>query len=158
MQDINIELSEPCDQHANIANLILHALPKWFGIEKAIIDYCEAVKQLPMIVIDQQGKPLGFCALKTHYQINCELYVLGILPQFHRLGLGSKMIQLAEGYCREHQIKYLTVKTLSERSQAPHYDQTRRFYLKNGFQPFEELLDLWDEHNPCLSMIKLIDL
>jgi len=155
--DLKFEFSDPCEQHSLIANHILHALPQWFDIEEENKEFCEVVKDLPMIVIYKQEKPIGFCALRVHYGVNCELYVLGVIPQYHRCGLGSNMIEMAEDYCRERQIKYLTVKTLSERSQDAHYVLTRRFYRKNGFRAFDEFPELWDEANPCLYMIKEID-
>ena len=37
------------------------------------------------------------------------------------------------------------------------YERTRRFYLGVGFTPLEESLELWDEQNPALILIKTLD-
>ena len=38
------------------------------------------------------------------------------------------------------------------------YAKTRKFYLKSGFKPLEVFPLLWDESNPCLFMVKRIEL
>ncbi|MEE4193668.1 MAG: GNAT family N-acetyltransferase [Anaerolineae bacterium] len=139
-----------------IANNILRALPDWFGIEGAIVDYCESSTKLPMVVLYQDEEPIGFCSLKVNYAVNCDLVVLGILPQYHRQGLGERMIFFIEELCREKSIPYMSVKTLSERHPDEYYARTRKFYEKCGFIAFEEIPALWGEENPCLLMIKPI--
>ena len=47
----------------------------------------------------------------------------------------------------------LSVKTLGPSRPDAGYAGTRRFYGALGFQPVEELLDLWPG-NPCLIMVK----
>lgn len=154
MSEFAIRFQEGVDQRKAIAGHILHALPEWFGIENAIVDFCEASANLPMVVIVDGQEPIGFCSLKVHYGVNCDLYVLGILPQYHHKGLGQRMIAFIEEYCREQGIGYLSVKTLSESHPDPFYARTRRFYQKCGFIAFEAFPELWGAENPCLLMIK----
>ena len=47
----------------------------------------------------------------------------------------------------------LQVKTLGPTRPSEHYDRTRAFYAALGFQPLEEIHDLWPG-NPCLIMVK----
>lgn len=154
---ININFENDPTKREEITNHILHALPEWFGIEESIVEYCEASRDLPMVIITEDEKPIGFCSLKVNYGVNCDLYVLGILPQYHRKGLGQRMIAFIEAYCRENHIPYMSVKTLSERHPDPFYAHTRAFYEKCGFIAFEEFPELWGKENPCLLMVKAVN-
>jgi ribosomal protein S18 acetylase RimI-like enzyme len=157
MSEFAIRFQEDADQRKAIVDHILHALPEWFGIENAIVDLCEASANLPMVVIVDGQEPIGFCSLKVNYGVNCDLYVLGILPEFHHQGLGQRMIAFIEEYCREQDIRYLSVKTLSESHPDAYYARTRRFYEKCGFIAFEEFPELWGTDNPCVLMIKPVE-
>ena len=64
------------------------------------------------------------------------------------------MVAFIEDYCRENEIPYMSVKTLSERHPDEFYTRTRKFYEKCGFIAFEEFPELWGKENPCLLMIK----
>jgi ribosomal protein S18 acetylase RimI-like enzyme len=157
MSEIAFRFLEDANQRKAIADHILHGLPEWFGIEDAIVDFCAASEKLPMVVIVDDEKPIGFCSLKVNYGVNCELYVLGILPQYHHQRLGQRMMAFIEEYCRKQDIRYLSVKTLSESHPDEFYGRTRRFYEKCGFIAFAEFPELWGLENPCLLMIKPLE-
>ena len=144
------------DDKAAICNEVLRALPAWFGIPAAIADYTATVRDFPFLTAALYGKVVGFCAVKPHFGINAELYVMGIFKEFHRLGIGARLIGGIDTYCRERGIPHMSVKTLSSSHPDPHYARTRRFYERMGFQPFEEL-PLWGEANPCLYMLRPVE-
>jgi len=127
-------------------------------VEESIVEYVEHSRNLPMVVIEEEGKALGFCTLKPYYSLNLNLYVLGILPEYHRQGLGQQMIEFITRYCRDKGIPYMTVLTLSDQSTDPSYGHTRNFYQKCGFCQLQDFPTLWDEQNPCLMMLKEVDL
>lgn len=133
MAEFAIEFAQDFDAHWQVADQILHALPEWFSLKGAIVEYCEESTKLPMVVITTDEQPIGFCSLKVHYGVNCDLYVLGILPQYHHQGLGQRMVAFIEDYCREQGIRFMSVKTLSESHPDTFYAHTRRFYEKCGF-------------------------
>ena len=140
----------------SICREVLESLPQWFGIEEAVRDYTEAVRHSPFVAADLYGKPIGFCAIKVNHDMNADLYVLGIFPEFHRLGIGKQMIEFVTNHCRGRGIPYITVKTLSSIHPDEGYRKTRLFYEACGFRPFEEFPTLWDEANPCLYMLKRV--
>ncbi len=143
---------------SEICEKILRSLPKWFGIESAILDYIKDVQDMPMLVAKNDSGVKGFLALNRHNKYTAEVHVMGILPQFHRQKIGQQMILHAEEYLRQKGYQYLTVKTLSESRSNEEYDRTRKFYLGVGFLPVEEFKTLWGEHNPCLLLIKNVGL
>ena len=144
------------DQRSQICNSLLRSLPKWFGIESAIIDYTNDVKEMDTWLVEIENRPVGFISINKHNLYTAEIHVMGILEDYHRHGIGHLLVQTAEFELHKEGFKYLTVKTLSENRSDENYDKTRKFYLKMGFTPIEEFKTLWGEHNPCLMLIKNI--
>jgi hypothetical protein len=102
---------------------LLRALPEWFGIETAIVEYVRSAEELPT-----------YCARQV-------ADVVGVL------------LQAAEADLRNASVRWLQVKTLGPSRPAEEYARTRAFYRACGFDPLEEIHELWDD-NPCLLMIK----
>ena len=144
------------NEKSNICDSILRALPNWFGNESAIADYAEKVKTMPFYVAYHGSTAIGFVAIKTHNPCTAEIYVMGILKDFHRQGIGNRLIERCEMYCEDNNMDYLTVKTLDESGQSKSYDKTRLFYLAMGFKPLEVFPLFWDKDNPCLFLVKNI--
>ena len=135
---------------------MLRALPDWFGIEEAIVEYTQWVRPLPFFTACEEGSAIGFVALKEHNAYTAEILVMGVLPAYHRRGAGTALVQACEQFCRAQNIEFLTVKTLDESREDEYYARTRRFYSKAGFRPLEVFPLHWDKENPCLMMAKYI--
>ena len=138
---------------------ILRALPEWFGIESALQRYVNDVASMPTFVArlgttSNDGAVVGFVTVRTHFEQSAEVHVAGVLPKYHRRGIGRELLYRAEDWLRTRQVEYLQVKTLGESSRDPFYAETRAFYMALGFVPLEELKTLWDEQNPCLILVK----
>jgi len=132
---------------------ILRALPDWFGIEEAILEYVRALTTLETWVADVGGAVVGFLAIKQHNGCSAEIHVMAVTPESHGRGCGRRLIEHAERALRSRSIEFLQVKTLSpSRVDAP-YERTRGFYRHMGFLPFEEN-NAWGDANPCLIMVK----
>ena len=142
------------EEKSNICNTILRGLPSWFGVEESIVDYVEKVQDMPFYAAYDGERPIGFVAIKVHNPHTAEVCVMGILKDYHRRGIGKKLIEHCEIYCRDNNMDYLTVKTLDESRQSNSYEKTRLFYLSVGFKPLEVFPLFWDEDNPCLFLVK----
>ncbi|MBC7465740.1 MAG: GNAT family N-acetyltransferase [Bdellovibrio sp.] len=147
---------DQAEKRSEVCNRILRALPKWFGLEYAIVNYVDEVKTMDTWFAEEAGQVVGFISIRKHNTFTAEIHVMGILESFHRQGVGSKLVQAAQKSLAASGFKYLQVKTLSENRADRNYDKTRRFYLSDGFTPIEEFKTLWDEFNPCLMLIKEI--
>jgi GNAT superfamily N-acetyltransferase len=141
---------------SQICDSVLRSLPLWFGIESAIIDYIQDVKRMDTWVAYVDNVAIGFASINKHFSESAEIHVMGIIPEYHRQGLGRQLIEAIEKDLHEKGFKFLTVKTLSESRPNKEYDLTRSFYLKNGFIPLEEFKTLWGESNPCLFLVKVL--
>lgn len=152
-----IKKIESANLKSEICNKILRALPEWFGIESAIVDYVRDVETMDTWVYEADGEAVGFISINKHNPYTAEVHVTGILEKFHKQGIGKKLLAVAESSLFLEKYKFLTVKTLSEKRENEAYAKTRKFYLKVGFLPIEEFKTLWGEHNPCLMLIKNIE-
>lgn len=139
---------------AAICRAVLEALPDWFGIAKSREDYIVAAGRMPMLACHENGRAVGFVSLKRHAAETWDLYVLGVMPELHRRGVGRALIAAAERFVRARGGRLLTVKTLAPAAKSRAYDRTRRFYRAQGFFPVETFPTLWGRDNPCLLMAK----
>ncbi|KKM22728.1 hypothetical protein LCGC14_1622380 [marine sediment metagenome] len=150
IQKVNRNKSEICEE-------ILRSLKEWFQIESAIKNYVNDVKKYPMFIAKINSHIIGFLSLKIHTKYSAEIYVMGIKKDFHKKGIGKKLVHESIKYLQKKDFKYLSVKTLSASKRNKAYAQTRKFYISLGFCPLEEFKTLWDKNNPCLLMIKTIN-
>ena len=146
------------NEKMGITRKILYKLPDWFGVEDYIEDYIkDSVNSRIYAAYESEDDPIGFISVKCHNQYSAEVYVMGILPEYHRKGVGTAMIKIVEDYLIQQNYKFLMVKTLSESSNDPWYSMTRKFYCAAGFYPLEEIKEIWGENEPCLIMIKQLE-
>ena len=146
-----LPVDEP-DERAAIAADILADLPDWFGLPDSTAEYVQTSRDLPFWAARQGGEDLGFLALKQTGPRAAELYVMGVRPAYHHLGLGRKLFEAAYQYARERGYAFLQVKTVQE-GHYPEYDRTCAFYRSLGFTELECLPTLWDSWNPCQIFI-----
>jgi XTP/dITP diphosphohydrolase len=144
-------------QRSSICESILRALPDWFAIESSILRYTGEAALLPMLTATQGGEPVGFVTLKSHGREAWEIHVIAVRPEFHRQGIGRRLLAAAELECGRHGVEFLTVKTLSPSSDYAPYERTRGFYEAMGFRPLMEVPELWGPDDPCLIMLKPLD-
>ena len=142
---------------SRITEEILRQLPEWFGNEKSLLDYIDTVKDKIFYCAMDDDNVVGFLCLKFNNQFTADIYVTGILKEYHRRGIGRKLVQVAEKYLTSNGYKFFMVKTLGESSDYEFYKKTREFYLSVGFFPLEEFKEIWDADNPCLIMVKSLN-
>lgn len=111
---------------------------------------------MPFWAAFDEEKPVGFAALKIHNSYTSEVCVMGVLEEYHRQGVGSRLIGCCEVFCIDNGTEFLTVKTLDEAAKSESYAKTRRFYLAMGFRPLEVFPLHWDKANPCLLLAKYL--
>ncbi len=139
-----------CDaeEKRRIARLILESLTDWFGIPEAREYYLSESADKTILVSEENGEPNGFLCLKETGRDTVELAVMGVLPEYHRKGIGTKLFEAAKQIFVEKGYSFLQVKTV-QMGKYEEYDRTNMFYLALGFKEFEVFPTLWDERNPC---------
>lgn len=132
----------------NIARSVLEALSDWFGIPEAREEYIRNSADLPFFAAFDEERPVGFLCLKETGKDTVEIHVMGILPEYHRKGIGRQLFEAAKKTASREGYSFLQVKTV-QMGKYEEYDRTNRFYLAVGFKEFEVFPSLWDENNPC---------
>ena len=146
----------PLSGQGALAEGVLRALPDWFGIEQAIVDYARAADELPTFVAERGGAAVGFLTLKPTSTHALEVHVMAVLPGEHRRGVGRALVERAAAYARAEGFALLHVKTLAPSDPDLSYAATRAFYEAVGFLPLEELPQVWGAENPCLLMVRVL--
>lgn len=138
----------------HVAAELLALLPEWFGIESSVQEYVEAAARLPTYLARVDGQaPVGILLITRHFPESAEVHLMAVHPEWHRRGIGQRLVAAAEADLVADGVRLLQVKTLGASRPDPSYARTRKFYLAVGFLPMEETTDLWPD-NPCLLMVK----
>lgn len=153
---ITIKKVDNQDEKTRVTLEIMNALPEWFSPPEDIVNKSKIHREYPFIAAYEGDKEVGFAALKIHNSYTAEIYNLGVLREYHRIGIGHQLMDACVQYCKENQKRFLTVKTLDESADYEPYNGTRAFYRKEGFYPLEVFTTYWNEENPCLFLIKPI--
>jgi ribosomal protein S18 acetylase RimI-like enzyme len=140
---------------ANRVEELLRALPGWFEIEEAILDFVEQSHSLPSYAATAKGEFAGIGLVKRHTHYAAEIYLMAVDPRWHRRGIGRALLAAIEKDLVAEGIEYLQVKTLGPSHASPEYELTRRFYEACGFRALEEIEGLWPG-NPFLILVKFL--
>ena len=111
---MRIAMVELPDEITAITLEIMHALPAWFSPPGDIDRKAIIHRDYPFFAAYNGDEPFGFIALKIPNPYTAEVFNMGILEAYHRQGVGSKLMQVVERYCKDNGYLYLTVKTLDE--------------------------------------------
>lgn len=142
-------------QKERIAEAILTQLPDWFGIPESTAEYIHGCREKPFWADIVEDTPHGFIALKETSPATAEIYVMGVLPAYHRSGAGRALFEAFADYAQAHGYSFLQVKTVKKGVWAS-YDKTNEFYIAMGFQELECFPDLWDQQNPCQIYVRAV--
>ena len=153
---MNIKEIHDKQKKIEISTSILKSLPDWFGIPESTQEYINESSNLPFFATTEASKPLGFISIKGNNQYTAEIYVMGVLPDYHKQGIGRGLFNKVSDWSKENGYEFLQVKTLDESHPDVYYAGTRKFYLSMGFKPLECFPELWGKENPCLIMIQSI--
>lgn len=132
---------------------ILAELREWFGTPEANAAYAEAAEHGETWVAEESGETLGLMVLRDTGFAAMDVHLLAVRLHAHRQGVGKALIRQARAVARETGKSYLTVKTRGPSRPYEPYERTRAFYEAAGFEPLEELTEVWGPENPCLIMI-----
>lgn len=150
-----IKFIEGNEEKLAISASVLSDLPDWFGMPESTHNYINESSHMPFWAAFDGAKPVGFAALKQTSPDTAEIYVMGVLKEYHRSGAGRGLYRELEAYARQQGYSFLQVKTV-RMGHYDEYDRTNRFYLAMGFRELECFPTLWDPWNPCMVYVKYI--
>jgi len=150
-----IQRIDDCAARSLIAREILDTLPDWFGIPESTAEYVAGCARLPVWADAEGGALRGFIAMRPTSDYAAEIFVMGVKPEFHRLGVGRELFGALRDEAKCQGLEYLHVKTV-QTGKYEIYDRTNRFYRSLGFRELECIPELWDAANPCQLYIMKI--
>ena len=142
------------EERRRLTRRMLEGLKSWFGIAESRKAYVEEAAFLCFFRADLSGDFAGLLTIKQHNEHSAEIHLMGVPLEHQRKGVGRALLKKAERELSAEGVKLLQVKTLCSSHPSRHYGETRAFYRAMGFYPLETFKTLWDEHNPCLILIK----
>ncbi|NMM63931.1 GNAT family N-acetyltransferase [Clostridium sp. P21] len=101
-------------QKEEIAREVLSKLPDWFGLLESTAEYVNCSRGMPFWADIENEQVRGFIALKETSPYTVEIYVMGVLKEFHRNKIGNKLFRTCYNYAKEQGYLYMQVKTVKE--------------------------------------------
>ena len=141
------QIKDPALKSAT-ARKILEALHDWFEVDETREKYIADCAGWIFLAAKEEDGYAGFLCLKETGKETVELAVMGILPEYHRKGLGTALFKEAKRIAVEAGYSFMQVKTV-KMGVYEDYDITNRFYRSLGFREFEVIEEIWGKENPC---------
>ena len=148
-----IEIEHRAGGSGAICETILASLPEWFGIAESNAAYARAAEEGPAWLALDGDEAVGLMILRRHPDAAAENWLLAVRRERRGDGVGRRLIAAAVEWAAGDGAAYLLVKTLGPSHPSEPYAETRAFYRAMGFEPLEELTEIWGEENPCLLMV-----
>lgn len=84
--DKEMKIKEVNDEQEKreISTYILKSLPNWFGIPESTQEYIDESSKLPFFIAITESKPIGFISVKENNKYTAEIYVMGVLTDYHK--------------------------------------------------------------------------
>lgn len=152
---MKVSLVENKLEKENISSYILNDLNLWFEDEDAVKNYIEKSKEYIFFKASENGKNFGFIVYKETSDYTIEIFVMGVLKNYHRKNIGRYLFEKSIEILKTYNYEFIQVKTLKEGIDDG-YDKTNKFYQALGFRKFEVIEEIWSEDNPCQIYVKSI--
>ena len=104
------------------------------------------------VVDEREGKIVGYAyyAPAAMTERTWYLYWIAVTKQIQAKGIGSGLLRHAENDIRKRNGRVLFIET----SSLPHYDPTRKFYLKHGYEVTGVLRDYYADRDDMVVFRK----
>jgi len=115
------------------------------ALEEVLADYFAVNHQHGHTAVtwEQDGQVLGYAYYAPAAMTDRSWYLYWIAVRAHvqAKGIGAKLLKHTEEDIRKHNGRVLFIET----SSLPHYDKTRKFYLRQGYEETAVLRDYYTD-------------
>lgn len=113
------------------------------ALQEVLDDYHDHMREQGhcSVTYQQDGRVVGFAyyAPAAMTERTWYLWWIAVDKSLHGQGLGSQLLHFAEEEIQGRQGRHLLIET----SSLPHYEPTRRFYLKHQYEQVAEIPDFY---------------
>ena len=95
------------NQKRKISTEMLKKLPDWFGIPEATQEYINESSNLPFFCAIDDTKAVGFISIKENNKYTAEIYVMGVLPDYHKRGIGRALFNTSIKWAKEQGYEFI---------------------------------------------------
>jgi GNAT superfamily N-acetyltransferase len=152
---VTIDVSLTSDEAEGLCRKITSDLPEYFGLPEANEHYALGVRSRINFAAKVAGQQVALLSMDFPYPSNSNIYWMGVMHEYHRSGIGKRLLHEAIRFADDKGIKTMTVETLAESESDENYLKTYRFYEACGFSPMFNLKPEGYEWN-MVYMIKWI--
>jgi len=145
----SVNVSSECER-------ILRTLPRWFGIEEALLEYVRDAERFPTFFASIDEKPVGFLTVREHVRESWEVHCIAVQASARGAGVGRRLHACVEAWLQAQGVQFLQVKTLAASHPSPEYAESREFYARMGYTPLEVFPTLWGPRLPVLQSVKVL--
>lgn len=115
------------------------------ALDEVLSDYHAEAHQMGHVAVtyEEHGKILGYAYYAPAAMTNRTwyLYWIAVTRDIQAKGIGGKLLRHAEDDIRRQQGRVLFIET----SSLPHYELTRKFYVKQGYEVTGVLRDYYSD-------------
>lgn len=137
-----MHIAGPTARVAEECERVLRTLPRWFGIESALLAYARDTGDLPTFVAKDDREVIGFVTLREHFPEAWEVHCIAVHAAHRHRGTGRALHAHAERWLVARGARALQVKTIAAAHPSPEYAETRGFYARLGYVPLEVFPEL----------------
>jgi len=134
----NSELRPMTSDDFAAAIALARALPEWFN-DLGIDQITEEIRHQSGAVAEVDGDLVGFVTWCSHEGVG-EIAWIAVSADHHRHGIGSRLLEFAEGCLRLSGVTDVQVETLGDSVVYEPYERTRAFYRAAGFRDFQRVM------------------
>jgi GNAT superfamily N-acetyltransferase len=115
---------------------VAETLPEWFDADSRGRAIPTDLRHQDGFVALSDGKIIGFVTL---FFAEGRLHIgwLGVRPDYHKQGIGSRLLACAEEFGKGHGLTELATYTLGDGVAYEPYEPTRQFYFSRGFTIYQ---------------------
>ncbi|WP_371218698.1 GNAT family N-acetyltransferase [Orientia tsutsugamushi] len=133
IETITLDLAE------GVCRKITVDLPEYFGLPEVNERYAIGVRSRLNLAARVGEEYVGLISIDFPYPENASIYWLGILRDYHRIGIGKILSYEAFKQAKNRGAKTISVETLSPEETDENYLKTYQFYKSLGFAPLFNL-------------------
>ena len=88
---VEIEIRDQTTGSGDTCRRILRTLPTWFGLPSSVEDYVATADRSPTVIASRGNEDVGLLTFVRHSEYAAEVYVMAVLPELHRHGIGRAL-------------------------------------------------------------------